>query len=41
MPIKDKYDVTEDYVISESPKYFFSSSYLIVVVVMVFICFIL
>lgn len=27
MPIKDKYDVTEDYVISESPKYFFSYSF--------------
>ena len=23
MPIKDKYDITENYVISESPKYFF------------------
>ena len=23
MPIKDKYDVTVNYVISESPKYFF------------------
>lgn len=35
MPIKDKYDVTEDYVISESPKYFFHIHFLIVVVVMV------
>lgn len=27
MPIKDKYDITENYVISESPKYFFAPSF--------------
>lgn len=38
MPIKDKYDITENYVISESPKYFFLHlHFLIYVVVMVLV----
>lgn len=38
MPIKDKYDITENYVISESPKYFFYTlHFLMYVVVMVLI----